>query len=323
MKKLLDLAPQDLNAQGGLRYESVHDSFSGPALDDEVKESAEGLYRSLRGLMAADSYDVLWRTVEPEDVRRALNRLTAALKKNFPDSHKTIHDVRGGTVFGLLSGGREFLVECISLSELQMMAAEEMKFMRGLFPHLDPQKSYEEERQISVHSVNAVLKSWKDRTVLKDGRMVKVEAETFFEGDISCRCIETSALERVLVNLTNNACRYSLGDKVQLTILRAGESTTRWCVLNPISESQKEWLSDKLDDNGLALFQAGTTSEGEGLGLDSCADVIAQVFGYPMKAELISRGYLGIRVWDNVFCAWFHWPVYIAQVGDAACGCAS
>lgn len=322
MKKLLELAPQNLATQGGMRYESVHDSFSGPVLNEKVKESVGEVYRHLAQLAVAESYSALWEALQPDDALKALNKFTSELKKNFPESKKTVHDVRGGTVFGLLAGGREFLEECISISELRMVAAEEMKFLRGLFHHLDPQKSDEEESQISVHSVDAVLSAWKNRTVLKDGRQVKVEAESFFDGDISCRCIETSALERVLVNLTNNACRYSKGDSVRLTILKSGESTTRWCVLNSITESQKEWLSGKLDSNGLALFQVGTTSEGEGLGLDSCADVISQVFGYPMKTEMIKRGYLGVKAWDNTFCAWFHWPIYHKQAGDPECDCA-
>ena len=319
--RLMELAPRDLAVQGDLRYKSVHDSFSGPDLDDEVRDAAGSLYGYLERLLIAKSYDALWEEFGPDDVRKALDKLTLALKKNFPESRKTVHDVRGGTVFGLLAGGREFLDECISLSELRMVAAEEMKFLRGLFPHLDPQKSHEEESQISVHSVDAVLRAWKNRTVLKDGRQVKVEAESLFDGNISCRCVETSALERVLVNLTNNACRYSQGDTVELVILKASESITRWCLLNPISESQKNWLSDKLAHNGLVLFQAGMTSEGQGLGLDSCADVIAQVFGYPMKADMIKKGYLGVKVWDDTFCAWFHWPIYHKQPDDESCVC--
>ena len=96
---------------------------------------------------------------------------------------------------------------------------------------------------------------------------------------------------------------------------------TRWCVVNSVSEEQEAWLEDKLDNNGLTLFRVGESRGSSGLGLESCTDVIGEVFGVADKETLVSSGYIGASLVEHKFCAWFHWPVYEPGPDEPLCDC--
>lgn len=319
-RKLTKLAPTDLIVQNQNRYQKVHDVLTRSELPEEEAERLKTLYSLLLQFCEAETYPELWSQVRLEDLRREVSRLGSSIKRPSPSQAKAFHDVRGGTIFHLGALDEASVEEIMELPVIRSLAYDLSKFMRGLCPFLDPVKSRQEESNIRVHTVETYLQPWQDRVLVQEGKPVRVRVKNRFEGAVTCRCVETSALDRTLFNLANNATRFSQEPFIDLVTFQVG-NLVRWCILNSISQDQARWLDDKLDHNGLALFQRGTTRGSTGLGLESCTDVVGKVLGVPERTTLVKSGYIGAAILGDRFCAWFHWPIYQPRPGDPNCSC--
>lgn len=279
------------------------------------------LYKVLDRLEHARSYQKVWPELDLPRLNRDLEQLGEELRELGPVQRRTVHDLRGGTIFGLLVLPLDVLETVVEFHELSSLARDHAKFMRSIFPTLDPERSRREEEAIQVHTVDSFLEAWRGRVVFQNQRPVRVKVGNDFHGAITSCCVEASAIERVLVNLTNNAARFAVGPDVWLRVVGINDSLTRWCVLNEVPEEQLEWLRGRMGNNGLELFQAGVTRGGEGLGLGSCAEVVSRVLGVPNIQQLIESGFMGAGLLDRYFCCWFHWPTYSPGPEDRICAC--
>ena len=324
LEPLKALTPAEKLIPGTWRYDTVHDAFDLELLNQEAISRVSRLYDALMAISQIDSFERLFNHLKPEVLRQDIRSLDRGISQTTVKERKAIHDIRGGPVFGIVCLEPEQWNSVCKIAELQILAREQAKLMRGIFPFIDPDQASKEESTIQVHSTGSFLKSWNKRVVVSEGKQAGIKTEVHYQGEISCRCIETSALDRVLINLTNNAARFSTTDtSIHLVVFKVSEHLTRWCVLNSIEPSQQAWLKDKLPDNGLGLFQSGVTTESTGLGLSSTVDVMSQIFRGIGPEDLVRDGYLGVSLLEDCFCAWFHWPIYHPKPGETACDCQS
>ena len=314
-------AAEQLNVNSR-RYERVHDAFSKAGLTIEENERLGRLYQALVAADEVESFTRYWERVDLLQTRRDVQKLGHGVIDRNERTQKAIHDLRGGSLFVLTSLTAEEIESFFEFAEFRSFAREQAKLMRGMIPFLDPERARIEEETIQVHTVSKLLEGWQNRLLVRDRKPIRVEVVNQFEGAITCRCVETSAFDRVLINLTNNAARFAPEETtVELVSFQASELLCRVCVLNSIDTTQKDWLTEKLDDNGLRLFQVGVTRGSTGLGLGSTADVLAQVFGIFDTDKLVRSGYLGTGLVEGRFCAWFHWPLYLPGPDDHHCSC--
>lgn len=322
LEKLESLAAAERLNVNSRRYEKVHDALSKAGLTEEENERLERLYQALLAADEVESFSPYWERVDLAQARRDVQKLGDGVINRNERTQKAIHDLRGGSLFVLTSLTTEEIESFFDFPEFRSFAREQAKLMRGMIPFLDPERARLEEATIQVHTVSKLLEGWQNRLLVRDRKPIRVEVVNEFEGAITCRCVETSAFDRVLVNLTNNAARFApVKTTVEVVVFQASEKLCRVCVLNRVDAEQKEWLAQKLDDNGVRLFQVGVTRGSTGLGLGSTADVLSQVFGIFDTDRLVRNGYLGTALTEGRFCAWFHWPLYLPRPEDSFCSC--
>lgn len=318
--ELKSLAAADVLEVGTERYRVVHDAFDVGNISADEGARLRFVYDMVTRITRLSSFDQLWLSVDLAELRSNVGSLgkRAVGKKE----RKAYHDLRGGSIFCLTSLTQDEIEELFTFSEVRVLALDQAKLMRALFPFLDPEKANEEEAAIQVHTVSTFLKGWENRLIVGTKNRARVQVANTFEGAITCRCVETSALDRLLVNLTNNAVRFVAPETpIQLIVFQVSDTLCRFCVLNQVDQDQESWLADKMDDNGWVLFQAGVTRGSTGLGLGSSADIVGQAFGVTDSQRLVTRGYLGVTVKERTFCAWFHWPIYVPGAEDEYCEC--
>lgn len=133
--------------------------------------------------------------------------------------------------------------------------------------------------------------------------------------DVSCtivaviadRCMECAAVDRAAYNLLNNAARHAARPRIAARLV-ALETDLRVAVANAISPEQRARLVALLAEDPAALFGSYTTT-GSGHGLRIVSELVGRAYGVPSVKVLTEGGYVGTRVVEDGFVAWFHWPL--------------
>lgn len=227
------------------------------------------------GFVAAQDVNALIEMVQPfgtESYRARPSELMA----------KTIHDLRGGGL-GLF-------------------------LMRNALLGLDDEKRAA-DLEPKLHSIGYIVEKWTDAMLGSAERPLRLEIESRFHGNISECCVEFGALDRILYNLINNACRHAASGMIQLFILPLPETNTRdlrFLLINRISTADEERLTEReLSD----LFRPGVSSTGSGFGMTVAADFVTNAYGLGSRDRALKERYLGAKLVDGHFAAWFHWPI--------------
>ena len=332
----LNLAPTDLKNNRQERYDGGGFSIS---LNDMVPEDVSlvlRIYQSLKGIYdlwlymgETPNYQLLRTHLNQFYTRdfimaaRAIGVATYTLNEPSPELRKACHDIRGGALSSLTG-----YVKLISrlpeddnlVRKAVFLARDHAKMMRNIFSDLDIAIRAADE-SVKLHSIDEFIDKWNEVTVEIASKCVKVLAQSDFECYITNRCLESSAVDRILYNYINNAIRFAAGENVRLTVIPINNSITRWIVENELTETQNAWLQETLGDELKNLFRGGYTRGGQGIGLSSCTDLVAASFGISPD-EAIKEKYLGATVLDNVYYAWFHWPIYLQQEeNEPVCDC--
>ncbi len=258
---------------------------------------------------------------------RSIGAATYALGNFTPALRKIIHDIRGGALvilagyasFVKAAGKDESIEEDIRTAIL--MARDHAKLMRNAIVDLDPAVRQADE-SVKIHYITDFVKKWHGSIYKIADKAVDISVDCTFAGSITNRCLETSAIDRVLYNIVNNAARFAADNKIILTIFPVGEALVRWVVENAITSEHEAWLNDVTGSDLSRLFFGGLTRGGHGIGLSGCADFVAAGFGLSPE-EAITHGYLGARIIDARYYAWFHWPVYKSETSnnEPVCEC--
>ncbi len=228
-----------------------------------------------------------------------------------PQLNAVIHDLRGGS-FLALSVTLQLLtrdqVQPNQLLQAFFLARDHLKMMRNAVPDLD-RPQYERDRAQKAHRVQLLVEKWSQATYQLDSHRAVVVVDAKFDGNVSERCIEFAALDRVLYNLLNNAVRHAADQHVYLTIFQVDEHNVRFVVYNRMTAEQSAVLRERFGDNLGSLFEGGFTTGGTGLGLRICAEFVADAYGVHGLQRCLAEGYIGARNVHDYFVTWFHWPV--------------
>ncbi len=332
----LNLASTDLQNNRSIRYDGGGFSIS---FNDMVAEDISlvmRLYQSLKSIydlwlyMSENPNYQLLRThltqlcsTEFITEARAIGNTTYNVDKSTPKLRKAFHDIRGGALSSLTGYAKLIprLPEDDTLvRKAVFLARDHAKMMRNILPDLDiPIRAADESAKL--HRIREFVDKWDQVTVEMEGKYVQVLVESNVECYITNRCLESSAVDRVLYNYINNAIRFSAGESIGLSVIRVNNSIIRWVVKNEITHEQKMWLQENLDNELSKLFQGGYTKGGQGIGLSNCSDLVSSSFGLSVS-QAIESGYLGAKILNNTYYAWFHWPIYLPEnENEKICDC--
>ncbi len=332
----LNLASTDLKIYRQERYDGGGFSVSLNALAPEDVSLVLRLYQSLKGIYdlwlymgESPNYQLLrvhlkqFCTTEFLMAARAIGVATYTLDNSPLELRKACHDLRGGALSSLAGYAKLIprLPEDDNLvRKAVFLARDHAKMMRNILPDLDvPIRAADES--LKLHSISEFVDKWHELTVEMGSKRVKVLAQSEFEGYITNRCLESSAVDRILYNYINNAMRFSAGEHVRLKVIPLNNLLTRWVVENELTDTHLAWLQKTLGDELHGLFQGGYTRGGQGIGLSSCTDLVAASFGLSSD-EAIEGQYLGATVRNKIYYAWFHWPIYVPEDEfEVACNC--
>lgn len=331
----LSLAPTALRVKRQERYDGGGFDISLRDLAPEDVSLVIRVYQTVKGI-----YD-LWLYMRDQPnyalLRQQLERLaqsefisaaqaigvaTYAYRQPGAALRKAMHDIRGGGLTSLT--GYASLVKYMPDNDAIVrqgvfLARDHAKMMRNVIPDLDV-PTREADESSKLHAIAEFVDKWRGFTFNLAQKQVAVQAQSSYVGFITSRCLETSAVDRVLYNYINNAARFAATDRVCLTVLEASPGLTRWVVENEITADQQAWLQNTLGSDLTPLFQGGYTRGGHGIGLSSCTDIVAASFGVEPGIALAQK-YLGAALHGRMYYAWFHWPAYVRQEGDEVCEC--
>lgn len=227
---------------------------------------------------------------------------------------KVIHDIRGGALQAL-SIQLQFIDLDIAqngdLHRLFFLTRDHLKIMRNAVVDLDPE-GYERDRRDNLHNVRLLTEKWQHATHNVQGNAAQVHVDTYFDGNVSERCLEFAALDRVLYNLMNNAVRNTGDGNVYLAIMpfpQGEPHNLRFVIYNAIQPEQRNLLRSRYGEQLGTLFQGGFTTGGTGLGMRICADFVTNAFGLRTVQEGLSGRYFGANLAGDYFVNWFHWPI--------------
>ncbi len=312
------------------RYRGDHLCLPLAAFAESDQVCTLGIYRFLESLFAVlqrqqgnkspEALETAQAYVEQQDVGALLAqvRLLGGPSLQSDPSEllaKTIHDLRGGAMGALL--GRLQLAQLempgpLGLRQLFFLTRDHLKIMRNALLGLDDAKR-NADLETKMHSVDLIAEKWQHALVQDAERQTRLEVVCDFHGNIAECCIEFSALDRVLYNLVNNACRHTSSSEVQLRIHSQPEGEPEpvdllFEVCNPVGFADRQTLESRGDLR--ALFQPGVSSTGSGFGLTVALDFVANAYGLAPRQAALEGNYLGAHLTeDNEFVVWFHWPV--------------
>lgn len=178
--------------------------------------------------------------------------------------------------------------------------------MRNALLGLDDAKRAEDLLP-KLHGIDFIVEKWKGAALGAQERQIRLEVESHFDGNISECCVEFGALDRILYNLINNACRHTSADEIRLAIVPLPkEQDLRFVLSNRVTaEHETQLAARELGD----MFKPGVSSTGSGFGMTVAADFVANAYGLGSRDIAVKKAYLGAKVMDHQFAAWFHWPI--------------
>lgn len=223
---------------------------------------------------------------------------------------KTVHDLRGGGLTPLL--GQLQLAAYVPPEEpaaeaLHFLTRDHLKIMRNALLGLDDAKR-EEDLLPKIHGTDFIVQKWQGATLHGSGRAIRLDVDCPQPAAISECCVEFGALDRILYNLINNACRHAVGEAIRLVLLPVPDAEgkdLRFVLINEISAPDFEHLREL---NLGTLFQEETSTTGSGYGLAIATDFVSHAYGLKSPVQAIEGGYLGATLLGHSFAAWFHWP---------------
>ena len=222
---------------------------------------------------------------------------------------KTIHDLRGGGLTLLLHRlqfAQMGKVDAETVRSLFFLTRDHLKIMRNALLELDDAKR-EEDLEPKLHGIDFIVEKWKGAMLGTEDRQIRLDVDSQFDGNISECCVEFGALDRILYNLMNNACRHTPADEIRLSILPLPqERDLRFVLANRVTAEDETRLAAQ---DLAELFKPGVSSTGSGFGMTVAADFVANAYGLGSRETAVRKAYLGAKVAPGEFTAWFHWPI--------------
>ncbi|TAE29569.1 MAG: ATP-binding protein [Candidatus Kapaibacterium sp.] len=324
-QKYLSLAPTNLKNKQAARYDGTGFSASLQEFSAQDQQALLTIYQHIKSvydvwlyMKESPNYSILQADTDwfvSEDFLSIARELGSIAE--YPSLHikKIIHDIRGGALMSMVSHANKIkrfnlYHEVEHMRSFVFLARDQAKMMRNAVHNIDVITRAADER-IRIHSIYDYVKKWNNFEYRHNDRTITVKVQCYYEGNVTTCCLEASALDRVVYNFVNNALRFSKEDTIIITIFPVG-NILRWVIENTMKSESVAWLQESTGNNLSRLFQGGITSDGNGIGLSNCADIVGASFGIS-AAEAIDRRYISATVKDETFYACFHWNAVVEE----------
>ncbi len=299
---------------------SIHD------LPEPIRPVIRRLYQTLLAIFAQFGQN---RQIDQKTLRRLLREAdwsaliqevrSISLSQDDPILGQVIHDVRGGSLQALALQLQLLELEPAKPLETErtyLLLRDHLKIMRNCLPDLDPERT-QRDIELRAHGVDLLLEKWQQAEYRLPDGTAQVVVDARYNGVVADRCVEFSALDRVLYNLINNATRHSADQRVMVGIFPITDCESpslRFTLANRIDPLQHAALNQRFGQDWSQLFRGGFTfsssgAEGHGFGLAICAELVANAYGLPNGMVAINDRYVGAVPHGDLFVAWFHWPI--------------
>lgn len=228
-----------------------------------------------------------------------------------PDLKRVLHDMRGGAMTSLslkLTMCSEKSTTQDEIDSLCYLTRDHLKMMRNALSDIDPARREKDERA-QEHDIALLAEKWSQASHHAGGSKARVAFFTTYQGPVAERCLEFSALDRIVYNLINNATRFAADNQVHFAVLPFGAAPDlRFVVANRVSSAHAEAIRANFGAHPETIFEGGFTTGGSGHGLRICAEFVQSAFGLPDVTSAIREKYIGAAIRDDWWLSWFHWP---------------
>lgn len=223
-----------------------------------------------------------------------------------------LHDVRSGAVLALtfLATREARSPGSVRGETLRFLAADHAKVMRHLLLGLDDHRRAQ-DLVPKAHPLERLVQTF--RGLSSEGAHFAVHVA--HEGDVTSSCMEMGSLERVALNVANNALRHASASPAHAWFLPGQEDVfpdLRCVVTNALGNETVEKLRARFGDNLARLFHERFSTTGSGDGLHIVGDVVASAYGLAGAENAARERLVGARIVEGQFVAWFHWPAVTA-----------
>jgi len=232
---------------------------------------------------------------------------------------RVLHDLRGTAlqqVIGLAFLWHEGDGEVGSLRAVAILARDHAKVLRHTLIGLDEARRLLDADQ-RLHGV-ANLRNRLPRLLLSNSTgTVEVDFAAEWRGEFATTCLEFSTVLRQLYNLMGNAARHTVDQTVLIRVYPkplVEPQSVRFVIANALTAAEHLLLSPGV----LAQMWRGYTTTGSGFGLTAMAALVGEAFGLNGGGQAVDLGYVGSRVTDNGYIAWFHWPLLVCDAAQQA-----
>lgn len=300
--QVAELAPRDLRSQRTSRFAGEDLGVSVRQLHSLDLASIFRLYQILKGTYEIWIYmeqrlvrDVLLgrlRRLFEDGFQGQLQLLGAATDSSDPLVRSALEDTKGGALAILFDFLKDRDLECLDSSQLHVvltLARDHAKMMRNAFFDLDGPVR-EADENLKAHSLRPILRKL---AAYRPGQ--HFQTGTNYEGPTSCRCLETSALDRVTYNFLTRSFAPDLPGG-GLWVSQINEQLCRWAFECTVQRFRMP-EANELPVRAVALA-VGVTPE-----------------------EALSYAYLGSVRRSGRLWAWFHWPLYVPPQDVPHCHC--
>lgn len=321
------LAPSSLICYRPSRYAGDDISLLLSVFSEEDRLTVTSLYQRLKELLEVlkthrdqpeHCLAVLQKTIRDQDWGNFIKELQNLGQSSYQQRpskllSQVVHDLKGGALTTLLlriqlinmgAGRTESIVPMFFL------ARDHLKIMRNGLRDIDPEwRKRDQGRQF--HSLNLLREKWHNATHHVGSRTVRINLDLAYEGNVAESCLEFSAVDRVIYNLINNAAVYTTNDEIDfhiLTVPKGVPQHLRFVFRNHISAEHKAALENRFGDRLNEIFIGGFTTGGNGYGMRICAEFVANAYGLHSLERCLEEGYIGVKLIDDSFVTWFHWP---------------
>lgn len=231
---------------------------------------------------------------------------------------RILHDLRGAALHQLVglvelsfAGNRVIR----NLQAVATLARDHAKVLRHALIGLD-----EELRVLDsvrrLHGVANLRNRFEYLALYNDDGEVRIDFAAPWNGNFALSCSEFSTVLRQLYNLLGNAARHTADQTVLVRVYpkpSVEPRSVRVVVANALTSSERATMVPSV----VATLWRGYTSTGSGLGLLTCAELVAEAFGVEGPEQAVEMGYVGSRITENGYIAWFHWPVVFDETARA------
>lgn len=290
---------------------------------DDEEEIIRGQYQGLEqllkitrphGELTPQDYEHIFDFAYDSELLALENQLEDLSREiepqRYPLAGEALYKIGGGAFSSLCNylmliqlGG----IEPEYIQTLYYLALDHSRAMRSIIVDLDPEKRLEDAMP-KLHSVENMIAKWKDLSYRLAGEKIEVNLHCYYQGLIAERCLEIAEIDNLFYHLVNNCTQFSSDHRLEIYVAALPDETNlRWVFTNKVAPQHRKAV-EAIKLGGTSLFEHGSSTIGEGLGLGILGTSVMHAYGLNNLYTAREQGYFGTTFVEDTFVLWFHWP---------------